>query len=175
MGRAAPEHAVPAGWVDAAFEGEDQLKAATISWPRAELVLDAPTEAGEIMVRLWSNLPGEAGAGQIAEPHRPRRRIEAMFGRLEDVLNCERASLAPPRSAAELRRHPARLSDREAFQPRLKIHASRRPSRRCQLRRNNTTSASRADNRTPHSSLTIIPDPRRTHPDLKPKETNHEC
>jgi IS4 transposase len=68
-------------------------------WRRIELALDAPTEAGETTIRLWSNLPGEVGAGQIAELYRTRWRIEAMFGRLESVLNSEMASLGHPRAA----------------------------------------------------------------------------
>jgi IS4 transposase len=68
-------------------------------WRRIELALDAPTEDGETTIRLWGNLPEAVGAGRIAELHRTRWRIEGMFGRLESVLNSERASLGHPRAA----------------------------------------------------------------------------
>jgi IS4 transposase len=68
-------------------------------WRRIELALDAPTEAGETTIRLWSNLPEEVGAERIAELYRTRWRIEGLFGRLESVLNSEAASLGHPRAA----------------------------------------------------------------------------
>jgi hypothetical protein len=76
-------------------------------WRRIELALDMPTEAGERVIRLWSNLPEAVGAGQIATLHRTRWRversrspgIEGMFQRLESVLNSEIRSLGHPRAA----------------------------------------------------------------------------
>jgi IS4 transposase len=68
-------------------------------WRRIELVLEVPTEAGEATIRLWSNLPEEVGARQVAELYRTRWRVEGMFGRLESVLNSELASLGHPRAA----------------------------------------------------------------------------
>ena len=68
-------------------------------WRRIELALDAPTEAGETTIRLWSNLPAEVGANRIAELYRTRWRIEGMFGRLESVLHSEVTSLGHPRAA----------------------------------------------------------------------------
>ncbi len=68
-------------------------------WRRIELVLDVPTASGEATIRLWSNLPWQVGAGQIAELYRTRWRIEGMFGRLESVLKSEMASLGHPRAA----------------------------------------------------------------------------
>ena len=68
-------------------------------WRRIELALDTPTEAGERAIRLWSNLPEEIGAGQIAALYRTRWRIEGMFQRLESVLNSEVRSLGHPRAA----------------------------------------------------------------------------
>lgn len=68
-------------------------------WRRIELALDMPTEAGERVIRLWSNLPEEIGAGQIAALYRARWRIEGMFQRLEAVLNSEIRSLGHPRAA----------------------------------------------------------------------------
>ncbi len=77
-----------------AIRSEDQPP-----WRRVELALDVPTEDGETTIRLWSNLPADVGAGQIAELYRARWRIEGMFGRLESVLNSELASLGRPRAA----------------------------------------------------------------------------
>jgi IS4 transposase len=68
-------------------------------WRRVEPVLDVPTEAGERTIRLWSNLPTEVDAGQIAGLYRRRWTVEGMFGRLESVLNSEVASLGHPRAA----------------------------------------------------------------------------
>ena len=68
-------------------------------WRRVELALDTPTENGETTIRLWSNLPDQVSAGQIAALYRKRWRIEGMFGRLEAVLNSEVASLGHPRAA----------------------------------------------------------------------------
>ena len=68
-------------------------------WRRIELALDMPTEAGERVIRLWSNLPEQIGAGQIATLYRTRWGIEGMFQRLESVLNSEIRSLGHPRAA----------------------------------------------------------------------------
>jgi IS4 transposase len=68
-------------------------------WRRVELALDQPTEDGETTIRLWSNLPGEVGAGRVAELYRTRWRIEGLFGRLEAVLHSELRSLGHPRAA----------------------------------------------------------------------------
>ncbi len=53
-----------------------EVAGAPASWRRIELALDTPTEAGERAIRLWSNLPEEIGAGQIAMLHHTRRRVE---------------------------------------------------------------------------------------------------
>jgi hypothetical protein len=66
---------------------------------RIEIALDTPTEDGEATIRLWSNLPSEVDARRIAELYRTRWRIEAMFGRLESLLNSEMVSLGHPRAA----------------------------------------------------------------------------
>ncbi len=70
-----------------------------VPWRRVELALDQPAEDGDAAIRLWSNLPGETGAGRVAELYRTRWRIEGMFGRLERVRNSEAASLGHPRAA----------------------------------------------------------------------------
>ena len=56
-------------------------------------------EAGETALRLWSNLPEEIGAQQIATLYRTRWRIEGMFQRLESVLHSEIRTLGHPRAA----------------------------------------------------------------------------
>ncbi len=68
-------------------------------WRRIELALDRPTEDGDTILWLWSNLPEAVTAGRIAELYRTRWRIEGMFGRLESVLHSELRSLGRPRAA----------------------------------------------------------------------------
>lgn len=67
---------------------------------RVELHLDEPTEDGETVIRLLTNVPPERlGAQEVAELYRRRWSIEGMFGRLESVLQSEVASLGNPRAA----------------------------------------------------------------------------
>src|SRR4051794_21387037 len=73
-----------------------ELRGAAASWRRIELTLDTPTEAGERVIRLWSNLPEWVEAGQIARLYRIRWGIEGMFQRLEAALHSEIRSLRPP-------------------------------------------------------------------------------
>jgi len=68
-------------------------------WRRIELRLDVPSEAGDTVIRLWSNLPAEVSAQKIAQLYRKRWRIESMFQRLESVLHSEIRSLGHPRAA----------------------------------------------------------------------------
>jgi len=56
---------------------------AGFTWRRIELTLDKPTEAGDTVIRLWSNRPATVGAHEIARLYRKRWRIEGMFQRLE--------------------------------------------------------------------------------------------
>jgi IS4 transposase len=92
-------------WVDGARvetgrvrEQRLDLKAG-FAWRRIELTLDKPTEAGDTVIRLWSNLPATVGAHEIARLYRKRWRIEGMFQRLESVLHSEIRSLGHPRAA----------------------------------------------------------------------------
>jgi IS4 transposase len=78
---------------------EQAIEVAASPWRRIELALETPTEAGERVIRLWSNLPKEISAARIAELYRTRWSIEAMFQRLESVLHSEIRSLAHPRAA----------------------------------------------------------------------------
>jgi IS4 transposase len=77
------------------IEAEGQATA----WRRVELALDVPTEAGERVIRLWSNLPAEIDARRIAGLYRTRWTVEGMFQRLECALHGEIASLGHPRAA----------------------------------------------------------------------------
>lgn len=70
-----------------------------ISWRCIEIELDAPTESGERVIRLWSNLPASIDTLTIAKLYRKRWRIEGMFQRLESVLHSEIKSLGRPRAA----------------------------------------------------------------------------
>jgi IS4 transposase len=67
---------------------------------RIELALDVPTEDGDTVVRLLTNLAPEAmDACTIARLYRRRWSIECLFQRLEAVLHSEVASLGQPRAA----------------------------------------------------------------------------
>lgn len=72
---------------------------AASAWRRIEIKLDTPTEAGDTVVRLWSNLPDTVDAATVAGLYRKRWRIEGMFQRLESVLHSEIKSLGHPRAA----------------------------------------------------------------------------
>ncbi|WP_197388897.1 IS4-like element ISRso13 family transposase [Ralstonia pseudosolanacearum] len=78
---------------------DDECQARPPSWRRIEIELDTPTEAGETVIGLWSNLPAQVDAATIAALYRKRWRIESMFQRLESVLHSEIKSLGHPRAA----------------------------------------------------------------------------
>ncbi|WP_137940533.1 IS4 family transposase, partial [Chitinivorax sp. B] len=77
----------------------DERPASTADWRRIEIALDTPTESGETVIGLWTNLPAEIQAATIAALYRKRWRIEGMFQRLESVLHSEIKSLGRPRAA----------------------------------------------------------------------------
>jgi IS4 transposase len=67
---------------------------------RIELRLNKPTEDGEKIIRLLSNLPAaEFSALELACLYRRRWKIEMMFQRLESVLQSEISALGHPRAA----------------------------------------------------------------------------
>jgi IS4 transposase len=67
---------------------------------RIELRLIKPTEDGQMIVRLLTNLPAvEFSALALAHLYRRRWRIEMMFQRLESVLQSEIPALGHPRAA----------------------------------------------------------------------------
>ena len=67
---------------------------------RIEVHLEEPTEDGETVIRLLTNVPKERlSALEVAELYRKRWKIEAMFGELEAVLESEVRSLGRPRAA----------------------------------------------------------------------------
>ena len=76
-----------------------QIDEGQASWRRIELKLDQPTDSGESVLWLWSNLLDNISAEQIAALYRRRWSIEGMFGRLESVLNSEISTLGHPRAA----------------------------------------------------------------------------
>ena len=80
-------------------EQEIALEGFARPWRCIELMLDAPTEDGDMTIRLWTNLPAPIRAAQVAELYRRRWRIEGMFQRLESVLHSEIGSLGPRCSA----------------------------------------------------------------------------
>jgi IS4 transposase len=66
---------------------------------RIELRLDIPTDDGDRVIRLLTNLPKYLRAKQLARLYRRRWRIENMFQRLESVLNSEVRTLGVPGAA----------------------------------------------------------------------------
>lgn len=94
-----------AGTIDTAMVYEQAVQLSDESgaaWPvrRIELRLKKPTEKGEKIIRLLSNVPAERlSAEQIAQTYRQRWRIENMFQRLESVVASEVRSLGTPRAA----------------------------------------------------------------------------
>lgn len=67
---------------------------------RVELHLKEPTEDGETVIRILTNLPEQRfSARAIARLYRHRWKIESMFQRLESVLHSEVKSLGHPRAA----------------------------------------------------------------------------
>ena len=69
-------------------------------YPERTLVhLDHPTEDGDTVVRILSNLPSAVNAKHIAVLYRRRWSIERMFQWLESVLQSEIRSLGYPRAA----------------------------------------------------------------------------
>jgi IS4 transposase len=56
-----------------------ELAGASEPWRRIELTLDTSTEAGESVIRLWSNLPERVDARQIAQLYRTRWCVEVVF------------------------------------------------------------------------------------------------
>jgi len=66
---------------------------------RIEIHLKTPTDDGDTIVSLLSNLPPELSALEIAELYRRRWTIENMFQKLEAVLASEIRTLGYPRAA----------------------------------------------------------------------------
>jgi IS4 transposase len=67
---------------------------------RVELHLAHPTEDGDTVIRLLTNLPPwEFIARSVARVYRFRWKIESLFQRLEAVLHSEVQTLGHPRAA----------------------------------------------------------------------------
>lgn len=72
----------------------------TLALRRIELRLRQPTEDGETVIRLLTNVPvAQLSACDVARLYHHRWKIEEAFQRLESVLNSEIASLRHPREA----------------------------------------------------------------------------
>lgn len=72
----------------------------SIALRRIELHLDTPTDDGDTVIRLLTNLPRSQFNGcKVAQLYRRRWSIETMFQRLESVLHSEVISLGHPRAA----------------------------------------------------------------------------
>jgi IS4 transposase len=67
---------------------------------RVELRLEHPTEDGDTVIRLLTNLPtSQFTARRVARLYRQRWQIESLFQRLEAVLHSEVQTLGHPRAA----------------------------------------------------------------------------
>lgn len=67
---------------------------------RVEIHLDTPTEDGETVIRILTNVPASRLATrQVARLYRRRWQIESLFQRLESVLHSEVKPLGHPRAA----------------------------------------------------------------------------
>lgn len=66
---------------------------------RIEVLLHRPTEDGDTVVSILTNLPETVTAVEIAELYRRRWTIESMFQKLESVLASEIKTLGHPRAA----------------------------------------------------------------------------
>jgi IS4 transposase len=75
-------------------------KSQTMKLRRIELHLNEPTNDGETVIRILTNLPkSRFSARAIARLYRHRWQIESMFQRLESVLHSEVTTLGHPRAA----------------------------------------------------------------------------
>jgi IS4 transposase len=66
---------------------------------RIELRLHTPTDDGETVIRILTNLPKSVSAAEVAQAYRGRWKIENMFQWLESVLHSEVRTLGQPRAA----------------------------------------------------------------------------
>jgi IS4 transposase len=67
---------------------------------RVEIRLDAPTEDGDTVIRILTNVPAaRLATRQVARLYRRRWQIESLFQRLESVLHSEVKPLGHPRAA----------------------------------------------------------------------------
>lgn len=66
---------------------------------RIELRLDEPTEDGQRIIRILTNVPAAVKAQRLAKLYRCRWRIENLFQRLESVLHSEVRTLGHPCAA----------------------------------------------------------------------------
>lgn len=95
----------PCGRTDTGVVFEQQVsirteQGETLLLRRIELQLDKPTDDGETIIRLLTNLPESTfSAERIALLYLRRWRIENMFQRLQSALNSEIAALGHPRAA----------------------------------------------------------------------------
>jgi IS4 transposase len=81
------------------YEQSIRIAGSSDTWRCIEIRLDTPTDDGDMVIRLWCNLPRQVSAQTIANLYRTRWRIEAMFQRLESVLQSELTTLGHPRAA----------------------------------------------------------------------------
>jgi IS4 transposase len=91
---------IAAGMVQEQAVTIDSGAGQAIALRRIEVHLDAPTEDGDTVIRLLTNLPAAQFNGRkVARLYRRRWSIESLFQRLESVLQSEMITLGHPRAA----------------------------------------------------------------------------
>lgn len=91
---------IETGTVYQQFVSIEDEKGVAHRFRRIEIRLSTPTEDGETVLRLLTNVPSsKLSAQKLARLYRRRWRIEAMFQRLESVLQSEIKTLGQPRAA----------------------------------------------------------------------------
>lgn len=103
-----PRDSGPLRWVGRIATGVVHEQAVTIdngagqsiALRRIEVHLETPTEDGDAVIRLLTNLPAAQFNGRkVARLYRRRWSIESLFQRLESVLQSEMITLGHPRAA----------------------------------------------------------------------------
>jgi IS4 transposase len=100
LGEVRSQGRIETGEVEEQAVSIDKEDGQSLIWRRVQVRLDHPTEDGDTVIRLLTNLPkSHFTARKVARLYRRRWQIESMFQRLESVLHSEVASLAHPRAA----------------------------------------------------------------------------
>jgi IS4 transposase len=99
LGTAKRRGAVESGEIFEQIVEVEQAHGEPLVLRRIELRLHVPTEDGETIIRILTNLPKSVSSEDVAQGYRNRWRIENMFQWLESVLHSEVRTLGRPRAA----------------------------------------------------------------------------